>query len=77
MTLVPLADVQARMESNSCEDDLTHFVWCHNEDWTLCGQYLPGDDYTDEEDNVCVVCADLEWMPCGCDCGCCAEGVAS
>jgi hypothetical protein len=54
-------------------DELDHITECHDDDRGLCGMDLTGVPFVDEldESRLCVVCADLEGLHCGCSCGCC------
>lgn len=47
------------------DDDLTHTVCFCNPYLALCGTYVDGDwDEDAPEDECCVVCEDLERLPC-------------
>lgn len=62
------------------DDDLDHIVCC-NDDITLCGRYLPGDDFMDlsvEDPDVCEICANKERIGAPCTVpGCPKSGEAS
>jgi len=49
-------------------DDLTHVCCeCRGPDVALCGVDLTDAPWVDEDDDLCVVCAELAKMPCPCD----------
>lgn len=57
-------------------DDLDHVVCtCCDPDLALCGRDMTGTDWVDDNQGLrCVVCADLQDLPCwsGCVCEECA-----
>lgn len=69
-----LTQAADRMAIEDVDDDLHHFVCC-DDDVTLCGRYVPGDDWADfgvDDPGVCEVCANKERLGLPCpdpDCG--------
>lgn len=58
-------------QSVGSDDDLIHQVCC-DDDIALCGAFIPGDDWCDDEPLTCPICAwiDDEYLPCtiaGCE----------
>jgi hypothetical protein len=45
--------------------DLTH-VYCCNPDLALCGEDVSNTPEVDQDEQLCMVCEDLEEQPCTC-----------
>lgn len=58
------------------DDELDHITECHDDNRGLCGADLTEAAWVEESLNLCVVCADLDGIHCGCECGCCDGGEA-
>ena len=65
----------APVQRSTGDADLDHITECHDDDRALCGLDLSGVPFVDEldDDRLCVVCADMEYVHCGCECGCCDD----
>lgn len=61
MTVVPVPEAP----STGTTSDLVHVVCSCKPETALCGEHVPGPFITDvEAGDVCVVCNDLEPLPC-------------